>query len=89
MLILGDDDAGELALGLVFCTVLVAITLTDLELRVIPNKIVSPSARSSAVAIVAATDPASLAERRSPRRRRAASCSWSRSPIRGGWAWGT
>ena len=40
VLALGTDDAGELALGLVLCTVLVAITLTDLELRIIPNAIV-------------------------------------------------
>ncbi len=30
---------GEVALGLVFVTMLVAVTLTDLELRIIPNKI--------------------------------------------------
>ena len=39
-LALGDENMGELALGLVLCTLLVAITLTDLDLRVIPNKIV-------------------------------------------------
>ncbi len=39
-LVLGDDDIAELALGLVFCALLVAITLTDLDLRIIPNKIV-------------------------------------------------
>jgi leader peptidase (prepilin peptidase)/N-methyltransferase len=61
-LVLGDDDAGELALGLVFCTVLVAITLTDLELRVIPNVLVLAGA-VAAVALAAATDPSSLDER--------------------------
>jgi leader peptidase (prepilin peptidase)/N-methyltransferase len=61
-LILGDDEIGELVLGLVFCTVLVAITLTDLELRVIPNKIVLAGALA-AIAILAATDPSSLGER--------------------------
>ena len=61
-LILGTDDIAELALGLVFCTLLVAITLTDLELRVIPNAIVLAGA-VVAVAIVAATDSTSLDER--------------------------
>src|SRR5918996_1400001 len=32
------DDPAELALGLVFVTMLVAVTLTDLERRIIPNK---------------------------------------------------
>ena len=40
VLALGTDDTGELVLGLVLCTVLMAITLTDLEHRVIPNVIV-------------------------------------------------
>ena len=61
-LILGTDDAAELALGLALCTVLVAITLTDLELRVIPNAIVLAGALV-AIAIVAATDLGSLDER--------------------------
>ena len=60
-LALGDDDVGELVLGLVFCTVLVAITLTDLELRLIPNAIVLAGA-IAAVAIVAVTDSGDLAE---------------------------
>ena len=58
-LVLGDDDAGELALGLVLCTVLVAITLTDLDLRLIPNKFVLAGA-IAAVAIVAIFDPGSF-----------------------------
>jgi leader peptidase (prepilin peptidase)/N-methyltransferase len=58
-LVLGDDDAGELALGLVFCTVLMAITLTDLDLRLIPNKLVLAGA-IAAVAIAAISDPDSL-----------------------------
>jgi leader peptidase (prepilin peptidase)/N-methyltransferase len=61
-LILGTDDAGELALGLVLCMVLVAITLTDLEQRVIPNRIVVPAAVVG-IAIAAVADPGSLAER--------------------------
>ena len=40
VLALGTDDTGGLVLGLVLCTVLMAITLTDLEHRVIPNVIV-------------------------------------------------
>jgi leader peptidase (prepilin peptidase)/N-methyltransferase len=61
-LALGDENLGELALGLLLCTVLVAITLTDLDLRVIPNKIVLAGALA-AIAIVAASDPSSLGER--------------------------
>jgi leader peptidase (prepilin peptidase)/N-methyltransferase len=60
-LALGDDDAGELVLGLVLCTVLVAITLTDLELRLIPNAIVLAGS-IAAVAIVAITDSGELGE---------------------------
>jgi leader peptidase (prepilin peptidase) / N-methyltransferase len=55
-------DAGEIALGLVFVTTLAAITLTDLERRVIPNRILAVAA-ILAVGIVAATDPSSLPER--------------------------
>lgn len=61
-LILGDDDVAGLVLGLIFCTLLVAITITDLELRVIPNAIVLAGA-IVAIAIVAATDASSLDER--------------------------
>jgi leader peptidase (prepilin peptidase)/N-methyltransferase len=60
-LALGNDDAGELVLGLVLCTVLVAITLTDLELRLIPNTIVLAGS-IAAVAIVAITDSGELGE---------------------------
>jgi leader peptidase (prepilin peptidase)/N-methyltransferase len=56
------DDPGEIALGLVFVTTLVAITLTDLERRLIPNKILIVAAVFG-VAIAAVTDPASLPER--------------------------
>jgi leader peptidase (prepilin peptidase)/N-methyltransferase len=56
------DDPGEIALGLVFVTVLMAVTLTDLERRVIPNKILIVGA-VLAVAIAAVADPASLPER--------------------------
>lgn len=60
-LVLAGEPA-ELALGLVFVSTLVAVTLTDLERRVIPNKILLVAA-VLAVAIVAATDPGSLPER--------------------------
>jgi len=56
------DDPAELALGLVFVTTLVAITLTDLEQRLIPNKILLVAAVLG-VAIAAVSDPASLPER--------------------------
>jgi leader peptidase (prepilin peptidase)/N-methyltransferase len=59
--VLGDDPA-ELALGLVFATVLVAITLTDLEQRLIPNAILLAGAICG-LAIAAPTDPGGLPER--------------------------
>ena len=55
-------DAGEVILGLAFVTMLVAVTLTDLERRIIPNKILLVGA-IMALAIVAITDPGSLPER--------------------------
>lgn len=61
-LIVGDDEWWELALGLVLCFVLVTITLTDLEQRIIPNKIVLAGSLA-AVAIVVAGDPSSLDSR--------------------------
>jgi leader peptidase (prepilin peptidase) / N-methyltransferase len=62
VLIIGTDDAGELVLGLVFVTVLVAITLTDLELRIIPNAIVGAGAIAG-IAIVLAFDLGDLGQR--------------------------
>ncbi len=56
VLILDTDDAAELALGLTFCAVLVTITLTDLDLRIIPNAVVLFGA-VAAIAIVAASIP--------------------------------
>ena len=56
------DEPGEIALGLVFVTVLTAVTLTDLEQRIIPNKILLVGA-VLAVAIAMAADPGSLPER--------------------------
>ena len=58
-LILGDDETGELLLGLVLCFVLVVITLTDLDLRIIPNKVVLAGS-IAAVAIAAITMPETL-----------------------------
>ncbi|MGC1164986.1 MAG: prepilin peptidase [Solirubrobacterales bacterium] len=55
-------DPGEIALGLVFATALAAITLTDLERRIIPNKILLVAAVLG-VAITAVADPGSLPER--------------------------
>ena len=56
------DDPAELILGLVFVATLAAITLTDLELRIIPNKVLIVSAVAG-VALAAALDPSSLPER--------------------------
>jgi len=57
-----QDEPAQLLLGLVFVTTLLAVTLTDLERRIIPNKILLVAA-ILAVAIVAPTDPGSLPER--------------------------
>jgi leader peptidase (prepilin peptidase)/N-methyltransferase len=56
------EDPTEVALGLVFVTMLVAITLTDLDRRVIPNKVLLVAAIAG-VAIAAIGDPSSLPER--------------------------
>jgi leader peptidase (prepilin peptidase)/N-methyltransferase len=55
-------DPTEVALGLVFVTALLAVTLTDLERRIIPNRILLVAA-VAAVAIAAVGDPSSLPER--------------------------
>jgi leader peptidase (prepilin peptidase) / N-methyltransferase len=62
VLILGTDDLGQLALGLALCALLVTVTLTDLERRVIPNPVLLVGALVGA-GIAAASDPASLPER--------------------------
>jgi leader peptidase (prepilin peptidase)/N-methyltransferase len=59
VLILGTDDATELALGLAFCALLVVVTLTDLERRVIPNAVLAAGA-IAAVGITAIGDPSGL-----------------------------
>jgi leader peptidase (prepilin peptidase)/N-methyltransferase len=61
VLVLWDDPA-EVALGLVFVTTLATVTLTDLERRVIPNRVLLVAAVAG-VAIAAVADPASLPER--------------------------
>jgi leader peptidase (prepilin peptidase) / N-methyltransferase len=62
VLILGVGDLGDLVLGLVLCTLLVTVTLTDLERRVIPNLVLLIGAIAG-VAISAVAEPGSLAER--------------------------
>jgi leader peptidase (prepilin peptidase)/N-methyltransferase len=56
------DDAAEIALGLVFVTMLMAVTLTDLERRIIPNKILLVAAVLG-IAVAVVGDPGSLPER--------------------------
>lgn len=56
------DEPGEVALGLVFVTTLLAVSLTDLERRIIPNKVLLVAA-VLAVTIAAIADPGSLPER--------------------------
>lgn len=56
------SEPAQLVLGLVFVATLAAITLTDLELRIIPNKVLIVSAVAG-VALAAGLDPSSLPER--------------------------
>ena len=56
------DDPTELIIGLALVATLAAITLTDLELRLIPNKILLVSAIAG-IGLAAALDPGSLPER--------------------------
>ncbi len=56
------DEPAEAVIGLVFVTMLATITLTDLERRIIPNKILLAGA-IICVAIAAPTDPGGLPER--------------------------
>jgi leader peptidase (prepilin peptidase)/N-methyltransferase len=62
VLVLGTGDIPELALGLVLCALLVTVTLTDLERRIIPNALLAAGALA-ALGIVLATDVSSLPER--------------------------
>jgi leader peptidase (prepilin peptidase)/N-methyltransferase len=61
-LVLGDDDVTELVLGLVLCVVLVAVTVTDLERRIIPNAVLAAGAVAG-IAVIAVGDPSSFPER--------------------------
>jgi leader peptidase (prepilin peptidase)/N-methyltransferase len=56
------EDPAELVLGLVFVAVLAAVTLTDLERRIIPNSVLLAGA-AVALALVGVTEPSSLPER--------------------------
>ena len=56
------DEPWEVALGLVFVSTLVAVSITDLELKIIPNRILLV-ASVLALAIAAIGDPGSLPER--------------------------
>jgi len=62
VVILGTDDRAELALGLTFCSMLVIVTVTDLERRVIPNVVLYAGA-VVVLTIVATTDASGLATR--------------------------
>jgi len=55
-------DAAEAVIGLVFVAMLAVVTLTDLERRMIPNKVLLVGA-VLCLAIAAPTDPAGLPER--------------------------
>jgi len=55
-------DAAEAVIGLVFVSVLAVVTLTDLEQRIIPNKVLIAGA-ILCLAIALPTDPAGLPER--------------------------
>jgi leader peptidase (prepilin peptidase)/N-methyltransferase len=57
-----DDSVAEVAIDLIFVAMLAAVTLTDLEQRIIPNKILLVGA-ILCVAIAAPTDPGGLPER--------------------------
>jgi leader peptidase (prepilin peptidase)/N-methyltransferase len=56
------ERAAGLALGLAFVSVLATVTLTDLERRVIPNRVLVAGALLG-IAILAPADPGSLPER--------------------------
>ena len=61
-LIVAERGASDLVLGLSLCTVLVAITLTDLGRRLIPNRILIAGA-GAAIALDAVGDAAGLGGR--------------------------
>lgn len=55
-------DPAQMAMGLVLVTALMAVTITDLEQRIIPNKVLLAT-MAAGVAIAAVFDPSSLPER--------------------------
>lgn len=57
-----QDDLGAATLGFVFVSMLLAITLTDLERRIIPNRVLAV-ATAIGLVVVAFSDPSSLPER--------------------------
>lgn len=57
-----EEDAAEIVLACVFGATLASITLTDLEHRIIPNKVLIASAVIG-IAIAAPTDPDAMPER--------------------------
>ena len=57
-----EPDAGDVALGLVFVTMLATVTLTDLEARVIPNTVLIAGVVAG-IAIAVPTDPDGIPER--------------------------
>lgn len=56
------DDTAEMAIGFVFVTTLAIVTLTDLEQRIIPDRVVGPAA-IICLAIAIPTDPGGVPER--------------------------
>jgi leader peptidase (prepilin peptidase) / N-methyltransferase len=52
-MVVTQDDAVRIVLGLLLVTALVPITLIDLDRRIIPNRITGPAALAALVAIVA------------------------------------
>jgi leader peptidase (prepilin peptidase)/N-methyltransferase len=56
------NDPVQLALGLILVTALMAVTITDLERRIIPNKVLM-AAMITGMAVVVVWDPSSLPER--------------------------
>lgn len=56
------DDPVQLALGLVLVTALMAVTITDLERRIIPNKVLLATMLVGAFVVIV-WDPSSLPER--------------------------
>ncbi len=80
------DEPGEIALGLVFTTMLLTITLTDLERRIIPNKILLVAVGARRRDRRRRPTRPVCRSGRSPLRPPAGCSSWPRSPTPAGWA---